>query len=181
MKSYIRIMLGAKSVYAEDCFKGGFIGVDFNIKGDLTKSLYENWRDFNKEQIPLWILNHPDKSKVAAGLACGFTWTIAKGIQNGDIVICPNGQSEYHVGEEVGSYYYSENSILPHRRRVNWFSNTISRQAFSDALKNSSGSIGTVSNITKYADEIEALIHGNKPATIISTDSNVEDVSEFAL
>jgi restriction system protein len=181
MKSYYRIMLGAKSIYAEECFKGGFIGSDFDIKGDLTKSLYENWREFNKEQIPLWILNHPEKSKVSAGLACGFTWTIAKGIQNGDIVICPNGQSEYYVGEVVGSYYYSENSILPHRRRVNWFTNTISRQAFSDALKNSSGSIGTVSNVSKYAEEIEALIQGNKPATIISTDSNVEDVSEFAL
>lgn len=46
-------MLGAKSIYAEECFKGGFIGSDFDIKGDLTKSLYENWREFNKEQIPL--------------------------------------------------------------------------------------------------------------------------------
>lgn len=181
MKSYYRIMLGAKSIYAEECFKGGFIGSDFDIKGDLTKSLYENWREFNKEQIPLWISNHPDKSKVSAGLACGFTWTIAKGINSGDIVLCPNGQSEYYVGEVTGGYYYSEGSILPHRRKVNWFTNTVTRQSFSDALKNSSGSIGTVSNITKYAEEIEALIHGNKPATIISTDSNVEDISEFAL
>lgn len=65
-------MLGAKSVYAEECFKGCFIGSDFDIKGDLSKSLYENWRDFNKEQIPLWISNHPGKSKVSAGLACGI-------------------------------------------------------------------------------------------------------------
>ena len=181
MKSYYRIMLGAKSIYAEECLKGGFIGADFDIKGDLTMSLYENWRDFNKEQIPLWISNHPDKSKVSAGLACGFTWTVAKGIKSGDIVLCPNGQSEYYVGEVIGGYYYSEGLILPHRRKVNWFTNTVTRQSFSDALKNSSGSIGTVSNITKYAEEIEALIHGNKPATIVSTDSNVEDVSEFAL
>lgn len=181
MKSYYRIMLGAKSIHAEECFKGGFIGSDFDIKGDLTKSLYENWREFNKEQIPLWISNHPDKSKVSAGLACGFTWTIAKGINSGDIVLCPNGQSEYYVGEVTGGYYYSEGSILPHRRKVNWFTNTVTRQSFSDALKNSSGSIGTVSNITKYAEEIEALIHGNKPATLISTDTNVEDISEFAL
>lgn len=181
MKSYYRIMLGAKSIHAEECFRGGFIGSDFDIKGDLSRSLYDNWREFNKEQIPVWISNHPDKSKVSAGLACGFTWTIAKGINNGDIVLCPNGQSEYYVGEVTGGYYYCEGSILPHRRKVNWFTNTVTRQSFSDALKNSSGSIGTVSNITKYAEEIEALIHGNKPATIISTDSNVEDVSEFAL
>lgn len=181
MKSYYRIMLGAKSVFADECYKNGFLGSDFDIKGDLSNSLYENWRDFNKEQIPLWISNHPEKSKVSAGLACGFTWTIAKGINNGDIVLSPNGQSEYYVGEVVGGYYYSANSILPHRRKVNWFTKAISRQSFSNALKNSSGSIGTVSNITKYSDEIEALIQGNKPATLISTDTNIEDVSEFAL
>ena len=28
---------------------------------------------------------HPGKSKVAAGLACGLTWTIAKGMAEGDI------------------------------------------------------------------------------------------------
>jgi hypothetical protein len=45
----------------------------------------------------------------------------------------------------------------------------------------STGSIGTVSTITKYAEEIEKLLSGNIPATIFSTDSNVENVSEFAL
>jgi restriction system protein len=43
------------------------------------------------------------------------------------------------------------------------------------------GSIGTISDVSKYADEIEALI-GNKPIqTIISTDETVEDPSTFAL
>jgi len=37
----------------------------------------------------------------------------------------------------------------------------------SDQLKNSTGSIGTVSDITKYAEEIERLISGNRPPTYL--------------
>ena len=174
-------MLGAKSIYADKCYNDTFIGADFNIDWDLSKVLHENWREFNKEQIPLWMKNHPGKSKVAAGLACGFTWTVSKGILKGDIVLCPNGSGSYYVGEVISDYEFVKEDILPHRRRVKWYPNTIDRSLMSDALKNSTGSIGTVSNITKYADEIEKLLTGNVPSTIFSTDSNVESVSEFAL
>jgi restriction system protein len=174
-------MLGAKSIYADKCYNDTFIGADFNIDWDLSKVLHENWREFNKEQIPLWLSKHPGKSKVAAGLACGFTWTVSKGILKGDIVLCPNGSGSYYVGEVISDYEFIKSDILPHRRRVNWYPNTIDRSLMSDALKNSTGSIGTVSTITKYAEEIEKLLSGNIPATIFSTDSNIESVSEFAL
>ena len=51
----------------------------------------------------------------------------------------------------------------------------------SGALKNSTGSIGTVSDITKYAEEIEQLISGNRPPTLVHTDQTVEDPAIFAL
>ncbi len=168
-------------MYADKCYNDTFIGADFDIDWDLSKVLHENWREFNKEQIPLWLSNHPGKSKVAAGLACGFTWTVSKGILKGDIVLCPNGSGSYYVGEVISDYEFIKGDILQHRRRVKWYPNTIDRSLMSDALKNSTGSIGTVSNITKYADEIEKLLTGNVPSTIFSTDSNVESVSEFAL
>ena len=75
-------MLGAKSVYAEQCFREGFIGADFDIKKDLTYDLPDNWRDFNKKFIPVWQNAHPDKKKIAAGLACGMLWTIYNTPQN---------------------------------------------------------------------------------------------------
>ena len=31
MKAYYRVMLGQKSVYADECFTGNFIGTDFGI------------------------------------------------------------------------------------------------------------------------------------------------------
>ena len=39
----------------------------------------------------------------------------------------------------------------------------------SEALRNSTGSIGTISNITGYREEIEKLIGGVQRPTLIST------------
>ena len=92
-------MLGKAGVHAEDCYKGGFIGVDFNFGIDLTTELNkaEDWRQFNKALIPIYLKNHPEKTKIAAGLSCGFTWTVTKGMEIGDVVICPKGEGKYYV------------------------------------------------------------------------------------
>ena len=174
-------MAGAKSIYAEQCYKEGFIGADFRINQDLTSQLPDNWRDFNKKFIPVWLREHPDKKKIAAGLACGMLWTICKGINNGDVILCPDGSGSYYKGEIIGNYFYKPNEILPHRREVNWSKTTLQKSDASPELQRSMGSIGTISDITKYADEIDMLI-GNKPIqTIYSTDETVEDPSTFAL
>lgn len=181
MKRYFRIMLGAKSIYADECFKGNFIGADFKLDIDLSNQLPDNWREFNQKFIPVWLEKHPGKTKIAAGLSCGYLWTIAKGMNNGDIVLCPNGQGSYYIGEVLDTYSYHPEGVLPHRRTVKWYPNTIERSSMSESLRNSTGSIGTVSEISKYAEEIEMLIGGTKPPTIISTDDTVEDPSVFAL
>lgn len=181
MKSYYRIMLGSKSKHAEECYKGSFIGADFGMDIDLTNQLPDNWREFNLKFIPVWQQKNPGKSKVSAGLSCGALWTIAKGINKGDIVLCPNGAGGYYVGEILNNYSYKAGQTLPHRRSVKWLDSVIERSAMSDSLRNSTGSIGTVSDITKYADEVETLIAGNRPPVIVSTDNSVEDPTVFAL
>ena len=180
-RNFYRIMLGRKSVHADACHQGQFIGADYGIKEDLTSKLPENWREFNKAFIPVFLANRPDKSKAAAGLACVALHTVAKGIKKGDIVLCPDGSGSYLVGEVVEDYTYHPGEILPHRRKVQWYPKTIDRSDMSQALQNSTGSIGTVSNITKYTVEIEQLLAGNTPATLFSTDGTVEDPSVFAL
>ncbi len=174
-------MLGRKSVFAQQAHEGNYIGADYNIKMDLKHKLTENWRDFNKEFIPIYLESHPDKTKVAAGLACGMLWTICKGILIGDIVLCPDGKGNYYVGEVTGDYEYQKDAALSHRRKVNWYGKTISRDELSEPLRNSAGSIGTVSNITKHGKEIESLISGSGPVSIISTDETIESPSQFAL
>lgn len=182
MKSYYRVMLGKKSVFAADCFAGSYIGVDFAIKEDLSKSLPDEWRAFNKKYIPVYLSAHPDKSKITAGLACGGVWTVCRGINEGDIVLSPDGAGSYRVGEVTGGYYYSPEGPLPHRRRVKWFDLAIARTAMSEALRNSTGSIGTVSNVSAHATEIDSFLKtAPVPLTIIASDPTIEDPVAFAM
>jgi len=181
MKRYFRIMLGKQSIYAATCFEGNFIGTDYQISQDLKTELPDDWRAFNKKFIPIFLAIHPEKTRIGAGLACGFLWTVSKGINIGDIVLCPDGTGQYHVGEVNGDYYYAPNEILPHRRPVSWHESTISRSDMSDALKKSTGSIGAVSEITSYTEEIQSLICTDSKPKLFSTDETVEDPSAFAL
>jgi restriction system protein len=182
MRAYYRVMLGKKSVFAAECLAGGFIGAGFNIEQDLSKQLPEEWRAFNKQFIPVYLAAHPGKSKVTAGLACGALWTIAKGIKAGDIVLCPDGQGSYRVGEVMGGYYYAAGGTLPHRRKVKWLDILIARTAMSETLRNSAGSIGTVSNVSVHGPEIETFLNAvPPPPTIISADPTIEDPAAFAM
>lgn len=174
-------MLGAQSVHAEECIRGNFIGVDFGIDTDLSNDLPDNWREFNRKFIPIWLQKHPGKNKISAGLSCGFLWTVAKGIQLGDVVLCPDSQGKYYVGEVLENYSYHPGEVLPHRRTVKWNGKTIDRSAMSDALRNSTGSIGTVCDITRHNTEIEQLLGSLAPPAIIATDETIEDPSSFAM
>ena len=181
VKSYYRIMLGRQSIHAATCFAGEFIGADFGITQDLSADLSDDWRAFNSKYIPIYMAGHPDKTKIGAGLACGFLWTVSKGIQKGDVILSPDGSGRYRVGEVCGDYSYVSCDVLPHRRSVHWLNMLIDRADMSEDLRKSSGSIGTVSNISKYRDEIERLTGGCVPPTLLSTDETVENPSAFAL
>jgi restriction system protein len=184
VKSYYRVILGKKSVHAAECFAGSFIGTDFDIHEDLTSKLPDEWRAFNKQFIPVYMKNHPDKTKIGAGLACGALWTVSKGIQQGDVVLCPDGAGAYRVGEVVGNYYYASGQILPHRRKVHWLE-TIAHTAMSEALRKSAGSSWTVVGpdvITNHREELEKLIGGSTAQPpIVSTDPDIEDPLAFAM
>jgi restriction system protein len=184
MKSYYRIMLGRKSVHAKECFEGGFTGTHFNIHEDLSNKLPDTWRPFNSAYVPVFLEIHPDKSKVAAGLACGAIWTVSKGLRPGDVILSPDGAGRYRIGEIEGDYWYAEGEILPHRRHVRWHDVYVDRAAMSDALRNSTGAIGTVSNITGHAEEIDALI-GGLPSPVappvMTSEGLVEDPVAFGM
>lgn len=173
MKKYFRLMLGRKSKFAEESYKGNFVGMDFLPENDLTGQFPENWRDFNKKYIPIYLEKKAGKTKIAAGLACGALWTLGKGIKTGDIVLCPNGEGSYYVGEIISEYSYHPGTNLPHRRDVKWFSSTIERSLMTDALKSSTGAAGTISDISKHEADINNFING--------MNGSGDDQSEFAL
>ena len=187
-KKYNRVMLGKAGCYADLCKAEGFIGVNFlndenNFLNDenLTNNLYEDWHDFNKHYIPVWMKSHPGKTKVAAGLACGNLWTVCKGLQVDDIILSPNGKGEYYVGKITSNYYYKPGEELPHRRKVEWFDVTISRSEMSEQLQRSTGSIGTCCDVSSYSDEIDRFINKVSPIVISASTPDVEDASAFAL
>lgn len=181
MKNYYRVMLGKGSEHAKECFESNSIGAGYIFGKDLTGKFPNEWRAFNKEYIPVFLAANPGKTKIGAGLACGALWTVSKGIQKGDIVLCPDGSGHYRVGEITGDYFYDASKSLPHRRNVTWLNVSVDRKAMSDALRHSAGSIGAVSTITHHSAEIEKLIGGVSAPKLISTDASVEDASSFAL
>ena len=180
-KNYYRIMLGRKSIFAKECYEGKWIGAGWLKSSSLENELVENWRDFNKKFIPNYLSTYDGSSKVAAGLACSMLHGICKGIEIDDLVLCPDGEGNYLVGEVKSDYFFIPETELPHRREVEWYEKKISRTEMSIELQRSTGSIGTVSKITKYAEEIENLIKGNRPSKIYSDDETIEDPSTFAM
>lgn len=181
MTRHFRVMLGKGSQYAVECFAGNFIGVDFDLNVDLTDKLPENWRDFNREFIPIYQDRHPAKNKIAAGLACGMTWTVSKGMQIGDVIVAPVGDGNFRFGEISSNYQYAKDQILFHRRHVNWSSLIINKENFSEPLRRSIGSIGTISELTQHADEISKLLSGAEYDVSTTIDSTVEEPSVFIL
>ena len=184
MKSYYRVMLGQKSVYAKECFAGNFIGTDFDIHQDLANKLPDTLQEFNKEFIPVYLAAHPDKNKIGAGLACGALWTVSKGIQVGDIVLCPDGTGKYRVAEVSGDYTYEPGKILFHRRPVNWLNVTIDREDMSEGLQSSTGVPLTVvgpTAITNHRQEIERFLGNTVAVPTVIDGAEVEDLYSFAL
>jgi restriction system protein len=182
MKLYYRIMLGKGSMYAEECFKDGFIGGDFGMNVDLTDKIPDHFKDFNQIYIPIYLETHPGKSKVTAGLACGNLHSICKVLETGDVVLSPDGKGNYRVGQIANNdYKYHPGKILPHRRTVTWTDINIRKSDMSKELQNSIGAIGTVCNVTRFESELESLISGKKPPVISINDETIEDVTEFAM
>lgn len=180
-RDYYKIMLGKKSMYADECLKEGFIGADFDIHEDLTSKLPEDWRDFNRKYIPIFLKENPGKSKIAAGLACGMLWTICKGIDIGDIVLCPNGRGSFMVGEVISDYYYKPGEILFHRRNVKWLPVSIKRSDVSPELSRSTSSSGTSALISQHSVEIDKFISGGTTFLEQISSELIEDPSVFAL
>ncbi len=160
MKQYNRIMLGEGGKFIKDCLENNYIGANFLKDIDLSKISNVDENAWRQKLISEYLKAKPDKSVGTARTSIGFLWTICYGLKTGDIVLAPNGEGGYRVAEITGDYYYAQGKDLPHRREVKWLDVVIPRRSMSQKLQNSTGSIGTCCNITKYADELERLITG---------------------
>lgn len=183
MKRHYRVMLGKKCMYAQQCYEGNFIGVDYGINEDLTGNLPDEWRDFNAMYIPKYLSNRPHKTKIAAGLACGTIWTMAKGIAIGDLILCPNGEGKYRVAEVVGDYYHTPGPVLQHRRPVKWLDIMIEKSNFSEAFQASLSATGTIVSINSptYVSEIDHWLTGKANTASVAQETEAEEIGYFPM
>lgn len=167
MKLYNRIMLGEGGRYVKDCLDNNYIGVNFLKDIDLSNIPHTDESVWKQNLVAKYLESHPDKTSATARMAIGFMWTVCYGLKTGDVVLAPNGEGGYYVAEITGSYFYAQGKELSHRRTVKWLNVIIQRSSMSQKLQNSTGSIGTCCNISKYADELQQLINGSTPIKII--------------
>ena len=176
-----RLRLGSQGIEAEYAFSDGSAGVGFDIPEDLSGKFPEEWREFNENYIPGWLERNPEKSKVAAGLSCAAVWTLGRGIRQGDLLMTPTPDGRFRFGKVTGEYYFDAENVLPHRRRVEWLDEFAEKEDLSEGLYRSIRGPLSLVQITKYSDEIEALVEGVPAPSITSSDPDIEDPSVFAL
>jgi restriction system protein len=183
MTRYFRVSLGKSGSYAAQALEEGWIGTGWMGSIDLGGRFHDQWRDFNKEMIPVVMELDSITSRVAAGLACGMTWTVCRGMQIGDYVLSSNGKMQFQVGRVTGDYYFVSGSELPHRRSVQWLPVLVSRADMS-ADFNKRFTPATVQELTGFSSEIDDLISkasGDRASLVQVDDETVENPYVFVL
>ena len=182
-RRFYKVMLGRGSSAAGEARADGFIGVDYKADEDLTNQLPEDWLEFNDLWIPKFLeLGRPNR--ISAGLAAGQLWTVAKGIQIGDLVLSPTASNsgELYVGIVTSDYHFRQGETLPHRRGVDWQPSILKKSDCSDELRAGLGYGATVCSLDRYGEEITRLTGtGASPDPIVSRDPLIENASNFVM
>lgn len=144
---------------ALELFEDGLVGVGFGIPRDLTDRSQEEIRALHEEFCP-------EDSKGKRASLAGMLERLVNVIETGDAVVTYDpGTRYYWVGRVLGAYYFeSEEAYLPHRRRVEWESRTVSRDDLSVGARNSLGSTLTLFSVSaEIWKEFDAIMRGEKP------------------
>lgn len=170
MTRYFRVSLGERGKFAQQALAEGWIGTGWLSSVDLTNRLPQTHAEFREEFKPVVLDTDNVDSPIAAGLACGMTFTVAAFMEVGDIVLSGTPDGDFQVGKVTGNYYFAPGQPLPHRRPVEWFPYTIKKTHFTPQLRKAF-SIGTVqwfdySDLDKhqaFTEELGRLSSGRFP------------------
>ena len=181
-KSYYRILLGEKNKHAHKCFAEGFIGGSWGINEDLSQLVQqEDSAGLGEKLSAIYLETHPTKTKIGAGHASGMLRAITSDLQLGDLVMSRDESGDYKLGMVDGPYVYVEGPVLPHRRPVKWFEQTVKKSDLSEDLRKSVSPPLTVVEVSKHAAEIERLLQGGPLHAISEEGELIESQSAFAL
>ncbi len=180
MRRYFRIFLGQGSKHAALGIQEGWVGTSWLADIDLSDRFPDNLKDFNQQFIDEVMARDGVTSRVGAGLACGMTWTLGRGMSEGDVVICSDQGGLFHIGTIAAQYRYVKGGPLPHRRAVNWLNVNFRREDVSEEFRRTLTSGNVVSNIDHHRNELERLISG-EPGAVFVNDDRVENPLSFVL
>ena len=159
-RSFYRIILGRENKHAKESRQKGFVGVDYDIKENLSEITFDDKSEFNEACVPIYLEYNPDKTDQAGVVACSAIYAVSKEMSVGDVVLSPNDDGDYFVGEVSSGYEFKSEASLPHQRSVNWFDQTIDPSDMSQPLQTAVESRTTVCNLNDYAEELTSLIDG---------------------
>ena len=105
---------------------------------------------------------YPHDSKASISINTGQLWNFCVSMNKGDIVLTPNPLTRtINIGIIKGDYRYGKQKFgdMPykHRRKVSW-EKEVSRDLFSQDMRNSIGSTLTIFKVSKYAKEIDGIL-----------------------
>lgn len=143
MTRYFRVSLGEQGKDAAQALTEGWIGTGWLANLNLSYDLPDTHALFRKKFNPIILASGEVTTPIAAGLACGMTYTVAAFMQVGDIVISGKANGDYQIGKVIGPYYYAKDQPQPHRRPVEWFPHAIKKSQLSPQVRKAF-SMGTV-------------------------------------
>jgi len=121
-RSIYWIWLGGKSEHAREAIDNDFIGVGFSLNFDLKR--YSR----KKEEFYQELQSKHQKSEHT----CCMLWRIYEEMQEDDIIITRDENSEYKAGKIIDGYRYKhcykKEGDLLHCRPVEWFDNVIPKE-----------------------------------------------------
>ncbi len=181
-RNYWVVRLGEANKYADVCHRRSLIGVGWDAPGlDLSKYAHLDQREFAEKvgkQLGKVIKGATEKYLLGSARQL---YKFAVLMKPGDFVMSPadSGGLKY-FGIIRGGYQYvsgDEELPYPHRREVEWLT-TVDKSVFSEDLRNSSGSVMTVFNLSPHAEELERLISGR---TTPFTGTDTESLKDFGM
>jgi len=153
--------------YAAECYRNGVIAVGWSELGDLQR--FESREALKGVLKKVWQKNVRGKPQRLAQWA-GSLWRFKQEVKPRDLVLCPDRNSgRIYIGKVLSKrVFYSKSTLegceFAHRRKVKWYSRTLSNYEIKRIWKDGKfGGRQTVTEVDGQIDEILKLVH-RKPS-----------------
>jgi hypothetical protein len=152
---YWMIRAGEGGKYFDEFIKNDIVAIGWHNINDLSKVT-------SKSQLEtIYKKNYPKESNVTKSMNSGQLWAFRKELEKGDIVLTPNPLTRtIYIGRIKSDYLYGPKKMFyRHIRKANW-EKEVSRDIFSQDMRNSMGALQTIIRLDRHADEIDNTLSG---------------------